>query len=290
MQDQPNDLLTIPDLTSGDIEALLAAVIGGARRVERVLLSNRSVWIKRYGTEKPSWWMHLQAVLSRLIPVAYLKPSPYLAPRQMAERELRRIRLFAVHGIATPKVLYASKGAIILSDVGQTVQARLKTLRNGDPAIHDALLVACASELGRLHAEGLCHGRPYPRDMFFADDRLGFMDFEEEPQTVMSIAVAQARDIWLLFLQIVSNAKSGAATYDAAYHAWSQRAPAAAIAELRQMTSFLGRFLSTARLIGRVRMGSDLRRFIVATSYLVTVPSHPRPTDANDQRPQGRTP
>jgi hypothetical protein len=101
---------------------------------------------------------------------------------------------------------------------------------------------------------------------------------------------AQARDIWLLFLQIVSNAKSGAETNDAAYHTWSQPASAAAIAELRRMTGFLGRFLSTARLIGRVCMGSDLRRFIVATSYLVTVPSNPCPTDTNDQRPQGRTP
>ncbi|KQV10522.1 hypothetical protein ASC97_17455 [Rhizobium sp. Root1203] len=30
-------------------------------------------------------------------------------------------------------------------------------------------------------------------------------------------------------------------------------------------------FLSTARLIGRAHMGSDLRRFIVATSYLTHV-------------------
>lgn len=156
MQDQPNDLLTIPNLTSSDIEALLAAVIGGARRVERVLLSNRSVWIKHYGSEKPFWCTgprHLAAVP---------------ADRQQCQKRRR--------------------------------------------------------------------------------------------------------------------------DQDAAYHAWSQPASAAAIAELRRMTGFLGRFLSTARLIGRVCMGSDLRRFIVATSYLVTVPSNPCPTDTNDQRPQGRTP
>jgi tRNA A-37 threonylcarbamoyl transferase component Bud32 len=206
----------------------------------------------------------------------------------MSEREQRSIRLFAQRGIATPEILYASKGAIVLADVGQTVQARLGKLKDGDAAVHDALLVACADELGRLHAAGLCHGRPYPRDMFFAGDRLGFMDFEEEPQTVMPLATAQARDIWLLFLQIASNARRGRETYDAAYRAWSERVPAAAIAELHRMTGFLGRFLSFARLIGRVRMGSDLRRFIDATSYLMTVPSDRRPTDTNDERPQGR--
>lgn len=289
MEDYLQALTSLPDLTGSDIEALLAVVIGGATRVQRLPLSKRTVWIKRYGTEKPGWWRYLQVSVALLIPIAYLKPSPYLPAWQMAEREMRRIRLFAAHGIATPDILYASRGAIVLSDVGQTVHARLRALKNADALVHDELLIACAAELGRLHAEGLCHGRPYPRDMFFAGDRLGFMDFEEEPQTVMPLAVAQARDIWLLFLQIASNARRGKETYDAAYRAWSERAPPAAIAELRHMTSFLGRFLSFARLIGRFRMGSDLRRFIAATGFLMTVESADRPTDTTDERPQGRT-
>ncbi|MDL2400089.1 hypothetical protein [Rhizobium mayense] len=37
------------------------------------------------------------------------------------------------------------------------------------------------------------------------------------------------------------------------------------------MTRFLGGFLSFARLIGRLHIGSDLQRFIVATSYLMYV-------------------
>jgi hypothetical protein len=107
--------------------------------------------------------------------------------------------------------------------------------------------------------------------MFFAGPRLGFMDFEEEPQSVMPLATAQARDIWLLFLQIATSARLGTETRDRAYEAWSRHAPPQAIAELRRMTRFLAGFLSIARLIGRVHMGSDLQRFIIATSYLVTV-------------------
>jgi tRNA A-37 threonylcarbamoyl transferase component Bud32 len=271
VEDNDNDLRSIPDLTDADIASLLLVLVGGSRRVERVDLSSRTIWIKRYGTERPSVWMRLQKGLSRLLPVVFLRPSPYLPPRQMAERELRRIREFRREGMAVPDVLYSSKGAIVLGDVGPTVQARLKSLKTGSATAHDDLLVACAAELGRLHAGGLCHGRPYPRDMFFAGSRLGFMDFEEEPQTVMPLATAQARDIWLLFLQIASNARNGVATFDAAYRAWSECAPLAAVAELRRLTGFLGRFLTFARLIGRVRMGSDLQRFIAATSYLVTV-------------------
>jgi hypothetical protein len=245
VDDTLDKLTSFPELTARDIEALLAILVGGKKRVEKVVLSSRTVWIKRYGTEKPTWWRHLQTGLSRLIPSPCLRPSPYLSPAEMAERERRRIRLFEQRGVAAPKVLYSSRGAMVL--------------------------VACASELGRLHGAGLCHGRRYPRDMFFAGNRLGFMDFEEEPQTVMPLETAQARDLWLLFLQIASNARLGQATYDRAYAAWKNQAPAAAIADLGRLTGFLGRFLSLARLIGRLHMGSDLQRFIVATGYLTTV-------------------
>lgn len=264
-----SELNSIPNLNSKDIEALLTVLVGGSKRVERVALSSRQVWIKRYGTEKPPAWRHLQTALSRIIPVAFLRPSAYLSPREMAERETQRIGVFKEKGIAVPDVLYASDGAIVLADAGITVQRRLAQLKESDPIAHDDLMVACAAELGRLHARGLCHGRPYPRDMFFVGNRLGFMDFEEDPQTVMPLEVAQARDIWLLFLQIATGARLGLETQNRAYEAWSAQAPAAARAELQRMIRFLGGFLFLARLIGRVHMGSDLQRFIVATSFLM---------------------
>ncbi len=263
------ELNFIPNLNGKDIEALLTVLVNGSSRVERVALSACQVWIKRYGTKKPSTWRHLQRVFSRIVPLAFLRPCAYLSARQMAEREMQRIGLFRQRGVAVPEVLYASNGALVLADAGITVQRRLAQLKESDPAAHDELMVACAAELGRLHAKGLCHGRPYPRDMFFAGDRLGFMDFEEDPQTVMSLAVAQARDIWLLFLQIATGARLGLATQNRAYEAWSEQAPAAARAELQRMIRFLGGFLFLARLIGRVHMGSDLQRFIVATSFLM---------------------
>lgn len=263
------DLNSIPNLAGRDIEALLAVLVNGSKRVERVPLSSRLVWIKRYGTEKPPVWRYLQAILSRIIPIDFLRPCAYMTPREMADRETRRIGLFKEQGIAVPKVLYASDGAIVLEDAGVTVQQRLRQLKDSDPTAHDDLMVACAAELGRLHAKDLCHGRPYPRDMFFAGDRLGFMDFEEEPQTVMPLEVAQARDIWLLFLQIATGARLGLETQNRAYEAWSEQAPTAARAELQRMIRFLGGFLFLARLIGRVHMGSDLQRFIVATSFLM---------------------
>ncbi len=257
-------------LKEADVPVLLAALLNSSRRVERVALSSGAVWIKRYGTERASRWVNLQRMLANLIKAPFLRPSPLLGDEGMAAREMRRVAQFSAQNVPTARVLYSSGAAIVFSDVGKNVDQYLHASK-ADATAHDALLVRCAAELGALHAKRLCHGRPYPRDMFLADGRIGFMDFEEEPDTVMPLEVAQARDIWLLFLQVATRAQLGRETHDRAYKAWADVAPPEAIAELRKLTGFLGGFLSAARLIGRVHMGSDLRRFIVATSYLKQV-------------------
>ena len=274
-------LSTIPRMTDGDIEMLLAALTRETRRVERVDLSFGAVWIKRYGTERPPIWTKAQTALAGLFRQPFLRPSPYLDSKGMIAREIRRIETFAAKDVPVPQVLYSSGSALVLSDVAPTVTGRLDVLRDTDPAAHDALLVKCAAELGVLHAKGLCHGRPHPRDFFVAGNSIGFMDFEEEPEAAMPLSTAQARDVWLLFLQLVDRARLGEATAEKAYAAWRVSAPSETEAELANMLRFLGKFLSPTRLIGRVHMGSDLRRFLAATGYLSEVLLPPRPADAS---------
>lgn len=50
------------------------------------------------------------------------------------------------------------------------------------------------------------------------------MDFEERPQEVMPLETAQARDIWLLFLQVATRACDAPKTCDAAFARWRENA------------------------------------------------------------------
>ncbi|SCX21339.1 lipopolysaccharide kinase InaA family protein [Agrobacterium rosae] len=255
-------------LEDADIAALMQVLLTSDGRIQQLNLSVGSVWIKRQGTEQAPWWIKLQALAAAALPYKFLKPSPILKPVDMMEREKRRMIEFGEKGFPVPDIIYSSQTAIVISDVGPTVQRILKTKSRAGESDHDTLLIDCAAAIGDLHAAGLCHGRPHVRDFFVRDGRIGFMDFEEEPQAVMPLETAQARDIWLLFLPMTTLAKNGRETLDAAYKAWATRAPEAAIAELRRLVRVLGRFLPLARLIGRVQMGSDLQRFIEATDYL----------------------
>ncbi|CAK7258772.1 MULTISPECIES: serine/threonine protein phosphatase [unclassified Shinella] len=281
MDGRLNDLSAIPDATAKDIETLLAVLARGARRIERVEMSFGTVWVKRYGAERPVFWSRAQNALALLFRKPFLRPSPQLDRKAMVDREVRRIAAFAAAGLPVPKVLYRSGSALVLSDAGPTIGAQLGVLKSADPADHDDLLVACAADLGALHAKRLCHGRPHPRDLFLEGGRVGYMDFEEEPEAVMPLPTAQARDLWLLFLQLVPSALEGETTAGRALSAWMESAPGDALAELCLLVAFLAKFLWLTRLIGRVHMGSDLRRFLAATRYLSQVLLPPRAADAS---------
>jgi tRNA A-37 threonylcarbamoyl transferase component Bud32 len=190
----------------------------------------------------------------------------------MQARELARLRAFARAGFPVPKIAYASATAMVMSDVGPTIDRRMRALRRSDPDAHDALLIEVAEALGRVHAAGLSHGRPHVRDLFLEDGKIGFMDFEEDPASVMPLELAQARDVFLYFLVAASLAETPETTCPAALQTWLVRAPDAARVELIRLTALIGRILPLARLIGCLHMGSDLRRFIMATEFLMRVP------------------
>lgn len=260
----------VPQLDDEDMAALLAALAGGSSRVECCQLGDRAVWIKRYQRLGPRIGQRLQWLAARLSGVTILRPAPILDPQGMLDREVRQIEAFSAAGFRTPEILYRGKMALVLSHLGLPVSKQMSALRDKDADAHDALLVRCAVELGRLHAAGLCHGRPHPRDFILENGEFCFLDFEEEPAAVMPLATAQARDVWLLFLQIASRALKPE-TLDRAFVAWKLAAPAQTAVALAEIMPFFARLLPLARFLLRIQNGQDLMRFVAATDYLAGV-------------------
>ncbi|MBD9592906.1 serine/threonine protein phosphatase [Ensifer sp. ENS05] len=247
--------------------SLLAALAAGRERVERCELKDRMVWIKRYRRQGPRLWLRTQAFVARVCGLPVLLPSPLLDVEGMIEREVRQIATFSAAGFMTPEVVYRGPKVLVLSHLGLPVSKHMGPLRNSDAAAHDQLQVRCAAELGRLHRAGLCHGRPHPRDFIIDNGEFGFLDFEEVPASVMPLATAQARDLWLLFLQVASRAVQPE-TPAAAFAAWRRAAPAEASRALTEIMPLFIRFLPLARFVLRFRKGNDIIRFIAATDYL----------------------
>lgn len=250
--------------------ALLRLLAGPRRRLSSAEIDGRAVWIKRFDAERRpiAKWLHV--LLSPVLPFAFLRASPAANAASLAEREARKAAGFRAAGIPTPAILHRGDAVLVLSGVAEIVEDALRRLRAADAAEHDATLVDMAAALGRVHARGLCHGRPHPRDMFRSGGVWGFLDFEEEPEASMPLAVAQARDVWLLFMQIAGRSLQDG-TDERAFAAWRAEAPAAVLPELRKAVSFFSIFLPGLRLFQPLGLGKDGRRLLDATSFLRSV-------------------
>lgn len=254
-------------LSPEGMERLLRLLATQPRRLSFAEIDGRTVWIKRFDTERRPLAKGLHALASPLLPSA-LHASPNVDAAGAAMREARKAASFNAAGFPTPAILWRGGAVLVLAEVSEIVQKMLGRLREADPAGHEDLLVEMAAALGRVHAVGLCHGRPHPRDMFRrADGTWGYLDFEEEPEAAMPLATAQARDVWVLFMQIVARAQHED-TGARAFAAWRAEAPAGIVPELRKAVSRLALALPGLRLLRPVGLGKDGRNLLDAIAFL----------------------
>lgn len=279
-------------LSPEGLEQLTQLLAGTPVRLSSAQIDGRTVWIKRFDTEGRSIPEALHALASPLLPLTFMRSSPRANPEQLCDREARKSHAFQMAGFQALVVLYRRGPVLAVAEVHEILEPKLHGLRDADPAAHDELLVDMAGALGQIHAAGLCHGRPHPRDMYLNDLGWGFIDFEEEPEAAMPLAAAQARDVWLAFAQITYRAVN-AATPVRAFRAWQTEAPFSILPELRRIGSFFSAFGPPLRMLQPI-LGKDGKRLLVATELMRSVlrDDHTRAQlrDRKDKPDEVRTP
>ncbi len=259
-----------PSVDGEMIERLraLAAQHGDLRNFP-VDVDGERFWIKRYDRDDRAIYKFLHRLVALLPLPAALRPSPAVKARDAVARELRKTGQFAEAGFPTPEIVLSDDRMIVSRDCGTMVDMQaIAERQSGNGDAHDRLLCNCVTALCRAHVHGLVHGRPHPRDMIIGPGgAIGFMDFEEEPEAVMPVETAQARDCWLLFL-VVSDMMAEPQNAKAAFQAYVERAPVQVTGELKKLVRFWHRLLRPAQLLGGRRFGSDLRRILKADEIL----------------------
>lgn len=241
------------------------------RTGERLVRARRGgvdVWIKDFSYETVTAGQRFHRLVSAFIRLELLRPSPSVDAAGLADRELRKRRAFAASGIPVPDMERLSDTRLAVADAGETLMARMDTLRAaGHAERHDDLLVLAADALSHAHAAGVCHGRPHPRDMALVDGQVLFFDFEEEPEAVMSVACAQARDTLLLFTQVVALAMNPA-TAQKAFDLYRAGAPAETLKVLASLRRPVRHGARLGRVAARLHAGKDLVRFLDSVAFL----------------------
>lgn len=119
--------------------------------------------------------------------------------------------------------------------------------------------------------------------MILDDQRIGFLDFEEAPEEAMPLADAQARDLWLLFLQICGQSLQ-ADTPRRSLDAYCLEAPADVLPRLAAARGLFGVLLPALRVLRPIGLGSDGRRLLKASEFL-----YPALTNIQAQTPDHMT-
>lgn len=280
------------ELSPRGLEELLRLLVAGqGTRVSSAIVDGRTVWIKRMAAEGRPFSKRLHAWISPLIPWKPLRSSRAIGPVEMVCREAAKTEAFRAAGFPAAAVLLAQGSTLVLGNAEPIVQTRLNQLRRTDETEHDALLVACAKALAAAHRAGLCHGRPHPRDMILDGARIGFLDFEEAPEQAMPLPDAQARDVFVLFLQICGQSLL-ADTNRQAFDAYVADAPAAVPVRLARLRTLFSLVHSALRLLP-THLGGDGLRLLKASAFLNSALQHAPSTAMNTPQPEtlpGREP
>ncbi len=150
-------------------------------------------WLKRRPLNKKKIWHSLQTFAAKVLGSAVLTATVVDKNNSLKE-EAKRLHYFTQQQIAVPTVIHATDSYLITTDAGQTLHS---VLAYAPLDTKKKLLAQAIDALSEIHSKKLCHGRPSSRDMLIGAGALFFIDLEENPLTVMSLAEAQARDLWL---------------------------------------------------------------------------------------------
>jgi len=172
---------------------------GGVTRVEAPV---GAVWVKTVQPPRKGLNDTILPVIGALVPLAILRRDGAGKRGDTLLRQAARIRDLGARGLPVAPLIHADRDFLVTADRGQTIEGavRYSEVRERigmDEAPLHAILLSMTHTLARLHGADTAHGRPKMRDFAWDGAAVTVLDLEEEPWTVMPMADAQARDVFL---------------------------------------------------------------------------------------------
>ncbi|MEQ8391371.1 MAG: lipopolysaccharide kinase InaA family protein [Thalassospira sp.] len=208
------------------VEHTIAQGVGA--RVFALRWENRRIWVKQAVPAKHKVWHRLQRFFANITGIALLRPTVSAGGQAGLESEANTLRKLASQGVLVPDIVDIGQNWLAIGDNGGILQTRIEDdmFANNLEAVKDHISSAGAA-LAELHHAGMAHGAPLLRNMTLRDDgKIGFIDFEEDPNARMPMIDAQARDILLFVFSIQREFKKRPEFLRLGWHAYMRAAGA----------------------------------------------------------------
>jgi len=194
-----------------------------------------------------------------------IKPVPNPGGEAAIATEARRLKQLAAAGLRVPTVLAQQPDGLLISDLGESgratvvLQERLDQAAAAGPAALLAVWREGLAAIAAVHVRGQHLSQAFDRNLVQCPDGvIGYIDFEDDPAEVMTLAECQARD-WLSYLHSTAMMLEAAAPQAAGQH-W-HAALATVNEEVRERIAHAARRMKWARkLPASRRWGRDTQR------------------------------
>ena len=261
----PLDALPNPPAPGDYAEFLRITLPKQEKNVASHRLGSERVWLKKAGPRHGKWGYRVMAAVARMARLDIIKPVPNPGGEAAIATEARRLKQLAAAGLRVPTVLAQQPDGLLISDLGESgratvvLQERLDQAAAAGPAALLAVWREGLAAIAAVHVRGQHLSQAFDRNLVQCPDGvIGYIDFEDDPAEVMTLAECQARD-WLSYLHSTAMMLEAAAPQTAGQH-W-HAALATVNEEVRERIANAARRMKWARkLPASRRWGRDTQR------------------------------
>ena len=271
----PQSDTSLPDAHTPDYAAFLQRQMPRQQfNVASYQLEGEQVWLKKAGPRHGMARYRLLGALARLARLQVLRPVPNLGGSAAIATEAQRLRDLAARGLRVPAVLAVQPGGLLLRHLGQPGQPtpslarEIESAISAGPAAQQALWWQGLQAIGRVHASGTSLSQAFARNLVRCPDGVvGYIDFEDDPASVLPLAHCQARDA-LCYVHSTALYLDQGGALESARTLWAGWLAQCSIEVRHTLTDSIARMAWVRHLPASRRLGRDLQRVRAAHDLL----------------------
>lgn len=256
-----HDTTARPAPPAGLDKAVWENALNNPFRIVRMEQDGLVMWLKKSAPSRGMVRYWALYWMSRWMDVHMLKAVPQPGGDAAIATESRRLKQLAAKGIRVPRIIWEQRDMLLLSDMGGPATRLIRSCRD-DIDKKRAVIKAIFDGLEFVHQQGGYLSQGFVRNITFHGDDLntiGFVDFEDDPLQVLSLPLAQARDLLLLIFSTARYFDNDQHEYQQLVHKQMNELPDL-IKE--QIKSAADRFVWIKRLPAKKQLGSDYHRLV----------------------------
>ena len=191
-------LPAVAPLNQEDVNLIERSQFWLVQRLDVIQTSVGPVLVKAQRQQRHPIRYAMLSALANLLKLPMIKAAPAPGGEKAQSIEVTRLQTLREAGVQVPAVLYSAPQWFAIEYVD--APNLLESLQRDAPTSERlAIWLQGAKAIGHVHARGQALSQAFARNCLWHHGQTWFIDFEDDPASVMPIEHAQARD-WLAYL------------------------------------------------------------------------------------------